>query len=78
MTIDELLGPILQAGRPLTLKDSTDTLPSWDSARQVEVILAVEEAVGRDLTAIEIDRLKSIYSIVELLRASGIDVEPKT
>ncbi len=75
MNIDNILGPILQAGRPLRLDDSIETLSTWDSARQVEVILAVEEAARRDLTAVEIESMVSIRSIVQLLRNSGIAVE---
>jgi acyl carrier protein len=75
MNIDDLLGPILQAQRPLKLNDSVETLPSWDSTRQVDVILAVEEALGSDLTTSEIDRLKSIRDVVELFRARGIQAE---
>jgi acyl carrier protein len=75
MTIDEMLGPIL--GTPegtLTLDDSPETIPSWDSATQVEVVLAVEEAVGKDLSAAEIFQLTSIHGIVDLLRSHGVDV----
>jgi acyl carrier protein len=74
MNIDDLLGPILQAQRPLKPDDSVETLPSWDSTRQIDVILAVEEALGSDLTTSEIDRLKSIRDVVELFRARGIQV----
>jgi acyl carrier protein len=75
MNIDDLLGPILQAQRRLKLDDSVETLPSWDSTRQIDVILAVEEALGSDLTTSEIDRLKSIRDVVELFRTRGIQVE---
>lgn len=74
MNIDDLLGPILQARRPLRLDDSVETLPSWDSTKQVDIILAVEEALGADLTPPEIDRLKSIKDIVELFRTRGVDM----
>jgi acyl carrier protein len=75
MNIDDLLGPILQVQRHLKLDDSVETLPSWDSTRQVDVILAVEEALGSDLTTSEIDRLKSIRDVLELFRARGIQAE---
>jgi acyl carrier protein len=75
MNLDDLLGPILQAQRPLKLDDSVETLPSWDSVKHVDVILAVEEALGSDLTALEIDRLKSIRDVMELFRSRGIQIE---
>lgn len=75
MRIDDLLGPILSAGRQLRPDDSTETLPTWDSVKQVEVILAIEEAVGGDLSASEIDNIKSIADIIKLLRARGIDAQ---
>lgn len=72
MNIDDLLGPILQAERPLRLDDSVENLPSWDSTKQVDVIFAVEEALGSDLTTSEIDRLRSVRDIVELFRTRGV------
>ncbi len=75
MRIDDILGSILQAGRALTMKDSADTVSTWDSARQVEVVLAVEDALGRDLTVNEVKSLTSIQNIVSLLRSNGVQVE---
>jgi acyl carrier protein len=75
MTIDEILAPILRVQRPLALEDAVGLLPHWDSARHVDVILAVEEAAGVDLTAAEIERLRSIRDIVNLLREHGVEVE---
>ncbi len=74
MNIDDLLGPILQAERPLQLDDSVENLASWDSIKQVDVILAVEEALGSGLTTSEIDHLRSIRDIVELFRTHGIKI----
>jgi acyl carrier protein len=76
MTINEILGSILAAhGKPLSLDDSPETLPVWDSLRHVAVILAVEDALGADLTADEISKLNSIRDIMEVFRARGIEVE---
>jgi hypothetical protein len=72
MSLDDILGPILEAGRPLLLDDSPQTIPTWDSVRQVEVVLAVEEALGCDLTADEIGRMDSIRRIVAVAQARGV------
>jgi acyl carrier protein len=75
MTIDEILDPILNAGRMLRLEDSVKTLSSWDSLRQLDVILAIGDVLGRDLTAAEIESLNSIASIVRFLGSMGLEVE---
>ena len=75
MTIDEILGPILNAGRTLRLEDSVKTLASWDSLRQLDVILAIGDVLGRDLTAGEIESLNSIANIVHFLHRMGLEVE---
>jgi len=75
MTLDEVLGPILHCGRPLTLQDSVDTVPTWDSARHVEVVLAVEEAIGRNLTLDEVSELRSIRAIVGLFKSHGLELQ---
>lgn len=75
MTIDEILGPILDMERPLSLLDSPDSIEVWDSVRQVEVVLAVEEAIGKDLGPDEIAGLTSIRAIIDLAREHGVDIE---
>ena len=74
MNIDDLLGPILRAERPLRMDDSIENLPACDSAKHVDVILAVEEALGSDLTTAEIDRLRSIRDIVKLFQDRGVKI----
>jgi hypothetical protein len=43
--------------------------------KQAEIVLAVEEAFGIDLTTAEILRLASIGGVQEILRRRGIEVE---
>jgi acyl carrier protein len=76
MTVDELIGPILRLnGRPLDLDDSPETVATWDSMAHVQVVLALEEAIGTDLTAAEILRLRSVRGIIEVAGARGLGLE---
>jgi acyl carrier protein len=61
--------------RPLAADDSPATLWPWDSIRQVDVILVVEEAFDIALTTAEIAELKSVGALVEILRRRGLPVE---
>jgi acyl carrier protein len=61
--------------RPLEARDSPATLWCWDSLRQVDIILAVEESFNIGLTTREIQQLTSVAALAALLRARGFDVE---
>jgi acyl carrier protein len=75
--IGALLAPLFpELGRPLAADDSPATVATWDSLKQTEVVLAVEEAFRVDLTTREILDLKSVASLVVILRQRGLDVEP--
>jgi acyl carrier protein len=76
MTVDDLLGAILGVqGRPLSLEDCPDTISGWDSVTHVQVVLAIEEALGRDLAAAEILKLDSIRAILAIFQGYGIPLE---
>lgn len=73
MTVQELLGPVFpEVARPLVAGDSPQTIAEWDSVRQVDVILAVEEAFGIALGTAEIAELKSVGALVALLARRGL------
>jgi acyl carrier protein len=75
--IGALLAPLFpELGRPLAADDSPATVATWDSLKQTEVVLAVEEAFHVDLTTREILDLKSVASLVAILRQRGLDVDP--
>ncbi len=75
MRIGTLLGPLFpDVSRPLQAEDSPATLSTWDSMKQIEIVLTVEEAFGIDLTTREILDLKSVDRLVALLRRRGLDV----
>ena len=76
MRIQSLLAPLFpEIERPLQAEDSPITLGPWDSLRQVDIILAVEETFDITLTTAEIVQLRSVGALVEVLRARGLDVE---
>jgi acyl carrier protein len=76
LRIQALLAPLFpEIERPLRTQDSPVTLWSWDSLRQVEIILAVEEAFDITLTTADIAQLQSLGALAEVLRARGLDVE---
>ena len=76
MTIQSLLGPLFpELARPLHSDDSPSTLGSWDSVRQVDIVLSVEEAFGIGLSTAEIAELKSVGALVQILKRRGITIE---
>jgi acyl carrier protein len=75
MRLGPLLGPLFpQLDRPLREEDSPATLASWDSLKQIDIVLTVEEVFGIDLTTAEILSLTSVAALVGILRGRGIDV----
>ena len=74
MTIDELLQPILNVTVPLRLNDSRETIPSWDSLAQINIVSAIEDAVGVELTTAEVLSLKSVAKVIEVSRAHGLEL----
>jgi acyl carrier protein len=71
-----LLGELFpELGRSLRADDSPDTLQTWDSIKQAEIVLSVEQAYGVDLTTREIQGLKSVGALVAILEARGLEVQ---
>ena len=74
MTVDELLQPILNITAPLQLSDSRETIPAWDSLAQINIVAAIEDAVGAELSTAEVLSLKSVAKVVEVSRAHGLEL----
>lgn len=74
MTVDELLQPILNTTTPLQLGDSRETIPTWDSLAQINIVAAIEDAVGAELSTAEVLSLKSVANVVEVSRAHGLEL----
>jgi acyl carrier protein len=74
--IQTLLAPLFpEIERPLRLDDSPATLWPWDSLRQLDIVLAVEDAFGITLSTADIVQLTSVGALVDILRGRGLDVE---
>jgi acyl carrier protein len=74
MTVDELLQPILNTTVPLRFNDSRETIPSWDSLAQINIVSAIEDAVGVELSTAEVLSLKSVAKVIEVGRAHGLEL----
>jgi acyl carrier protein len=52
---------------PLTRESSAYDTPGWDSVRHVSIILAAEQHFGIKLSTREIDRLRNVSDLVEII-----------
>jgi acyl carrier protein len=76
VNLGSLLGPLFpELDRPLRAEDSPATLTVWDSLKQIEIVVLVEEAFDIDLTTAEIVDVRSVASLVRILRQRGLAVE---
>jgi len=55
--------PDMEISRPLTAKD----VKGWDSFKQIEIILGVEERFGVRLNTREIDNLKCVGDLIDVV-----------
>ncbi len=76
MTINQLLQPILNTTTPLQLTDGPQTIPSWDSLAQINIIIGIEDAVGTELSTAEVLSLTSVAKVVQVCSAHGLDLTP--
>jgi len=58
----------------ISLSLTRDDVESWDSLRQMDLVLSLEEEFGITLEMADIVRLESVASIEEVLRAKGVDL----
>jgi acyl carrier protein len=66
--VRSLAADVLQVpAASLTPASSPETVESWDSVRQLDLVLALEQAFGVQFEPEEIDQMKSIECIVGLL-----------
>jgi acyl carrier protein len=75
MKLEEILGSILEVS-PMELGDHSgqQTLQSWSSFAHINIILALENVYGVSFTTKEIQAVKSIGEIRQLLRDKGAPV----
>ena len=75
MTIDELLQPILNTARPLNITDSPQSVPTWDSLAHINIISAIEDLTGTELSTEEVMNLTSVEAVVGICLARGFALE---
>jgi acyl carrier protein len=51
-----------------------DDVGSWDSLRQMDLVLSLEQEFGVTLEMADIVRMESVASIEEVLRSKGVDL----
>jgi acyl carrier protein len=56
----------------LTDESSVDSIESWDSLNHLNVVMAIEEAFGVQLSADDVIEMRSIATIREILRAKHV------
>jgi acyl carrier protein len=63
----EVVASILRVPRESLGPDSSpDTLPQWDSLKHLQIILALEEALGIQLSVEEIEAMQSVGVILAI------------
>lgn len=74
MTVNELLQPILNITVPLRLEDSRETLAEWDSLAQINIIAAIEDVTGEELSTEEVLGIKTVANVMEVCRMHGVEL----
>ena len=66
----EIVASMLRVTRESLSPDSSpDTLPQWDSLRHLQIVLALEEALGIHLTVEEIEAMQRMAVIVAIVES---------
>ena len=60
----------------LSEHSSPESVRGWDSAKSMEIVVSMEEALGFEFTAEELEEMTSIGAIKEILARRGM-VGPK-
>jgi acyl carrier protein len=74
MTVNEMLQPILNTAAPLKMEDSRETVPEWDSLAQINIISAIEDVVGGELSTEEVLGIKSVVDVINVCHAHGLEL----
>ncbi len=68
-TVADVLGV---AAADLTDDSSVDSIESWDSLNHLNIVMALEEAFGVQLSADDVIEMRSIATIRQILRANQV------
>jgi acyl carrier protein len=70
--VREIAADVLQLDRgALNAESSPQSVESWDSVQHLNLVLALEEQFGMQFEPDEMDGMKSIGAIAEMLSAKG-------
>ena len=70
--VREIAADVLQVDRgALSGESSPQSVESWDSVKHLNLVLALEEQFGMQFEPDEMDGMKSIGAIAEMLSAKG-------
>ena len=70
--VREIAADVLQVDRgALRAESSPQSVESWDSVQHLNLVLALEEQFGMQFEPDEMDGMKSIGAIAEMLSAKG-------
>lgn len=73
--VEEVVGSVLGiAAEQLSQDSSSQNVQSWDSLRQLSIILALESAYGISISTEEALEMGSIGTIKEILSRHGVTV----
>ena len=59
----------------ITIELTKDDVGSWDSLRQMDLVMSVEREFGITLEVADIIRMDSVANIIAVLEDKGIDLE---
>ena len=77
MSLSSVLAALFpEFDRPLVDADSPATIDSWDSFRQVEIVVALEEEYEIRLSTADIAEITSVAAMSAVLRRLGAEAEP--
>jgi acyl carrier protein len=73
MNLNQLIGKVLRV-KPEALNDESSpaTLKSWDSFNHIQLMVALEEAFDVKFSTLEMDGMKSVSQIRQVLVQKGI------
>lgn len=58
------------------MDSSTASVPGWNSASYIDIVVSIETEFGLELSTLEAARMYSIRGIYEVLFARGIKLSP--
>ncbi|MGH9405786.1 MAG: acyl carrier protein [Terriglobia bacterium] len=72
-----IFAEVLEVDRnTLSDESSPQNVQGWDSAKSMELVITIEEALNLEFTAEELERMESIGATKDILRSKGVLLQP--